>query len=99
MDNEALFESIMLDEADHALLDADLAKIAAMIERAAAAIDGAAARPATPDAAWQRIVPEADPAGQPEGAEQADVVNARHEIAPSGITVPAGVLNVPRVVG
>jgi len=96
MDEQALFEAMMLDGADRALLESDLAKIAAMIERAAAAIDGTVSHPAKPDAAWQRIVPESDPAVQP---EQADVVPARHEIASGGITVREGVLTVPRVVG
>ena len=100
MDNEALFESVMLDEADHALLAADLSKIAAMIERAAHAIDGVGTVPATPDPAWQKTVPESDPAsgsfGQP---ERADVVTARHEIAHGGVTVAADALTVPRVVG
>lgn len=96
MDEKALYEAIMLDEADRSLLDADLAKIAAMIGRAASAIDGAGGQPAKPDAAWQRIVPESDTAAQP---EKADAVTARHEIRQSGITVREGVLTVPRVVG
>jgi len=96
MDEQALFEAMMLDGADRALLESDLAKIAAMIERAAAAIDGADGHPAKPDAAWQRIVPESDPAAQP---ERTDVVTVRHEITSGGITVRDGVLTVPRVVG
>ena len=95
MDEKALFEAMMLDEADRSLLDADLSRIAAMIGRAAAAIGSTDGQP-KPDAAWQRIVPEADPAAQP---EKTDVVTARHEIAQSGITGPEGVLTVPRVVG
>ncbi len=96
MDEKALYEAMMLNETDRTLLDGDLAKIAVMIERAAAAIDGTDGQPAKPDAAWQRIVPESDAAAQP---EKADVVTAQHEIRQSGITVRDGVLTVPRVVG
>ncbi len=96
MDEKALLEAMMLDEADLAMLAPDLAKIAAMIERAAGATAALNTSPAAPDAAWLRIVPEADPAAQPENT---DVVRARHEITSSGITVPEGKLTVPRVVG
>lgn len=96
MDEKALLEAMMLDEADLAMLAPDLAKIASMIERAAGATADLSAAPAKPDAAWLRIVPEADSAAQPENA---DVVRARHEITLSGITVPADKLTVPRVVG
>ena len=96
MDEKALLEAMMLDEADLTLLAPDLAKIASMIGRAAEAVAELQAVPAKPDAAWLRMVPENDPA---EPAETADTVRVRHEITASGITVPAGKLTVPRVIG
>lgn len=96
MDNKALFESVMLDDEDSALLTADLSKITAMIDRAAQAIDGIEAAGAPkPDASWQITVPASDPAVFANGA---DVVAARHEIACDGLTVSGETMTVPRVV-
>ncbi len=96
MEEKALLEAMMLDGADLSMLAPDLTKIAAMIGRAAEATADLSRTPALPDAAWLRIVPENDPAEQPEGM---GLVRAQHEIAVSGMTVPAGKLTVPRVVG
>lgn len=96
MDEKALLEAMMLDEADLALLAPDLAKIAAMVRRAAEATADLSTDPAKPDAAWLRMVPENDPAGP---AESGDTVCVRHEIAVSGAAVPAERMTVPRVVG
>lgn len=96
MDEKALLEAMMLDASDLAMLAPDLAKIAAMIGRAAEATADSGKTPVQPDAGWLRIVPENDPSEQPQGT---DAVRARHEIAVSGITVPAEKLTVPRVVG
>ena len=96
MDEKALLEAMMLDEADLALLAPDLAKIASMIGRVAEAVAELQAVPAKPDAAWLRMVPETDPAGS---AEEPAAVRIRHEITVSGISVPAERMTVPRVVG
>lgn len=93
MDEKALLEAMMLDEADLALLAPDLAKIASMIGRAAEAVAELQAVPAKPDAAWLRMVPETDPDGS------AEAVRIRHEIIVSGVSVPAERMTVPRVVG
>lgn len=93
MDNKALFESVMLDDADAALLAADLSKIAAMIEHAAHTIDGMDNTP-KPDAAWQRTVPASDPETD---TGDADIVTARHEVKADGRTVSEPI-TVPRVV-
>lgn len=97
MDEKALLEAMMLDEADLAVLAPDLAEIAGMIGRAAAATAEltANAAPAETDAGL-RMVPESDPEMR---AGDGSSVPLRHEIAVSGMTVPAGVLCVPRVVG
>lgn len=93
MDEKALLEAMMLDEADLVLLAPDLAKIASMIERAAEAVAELQTVPAKPNAAWLRMVPETDPDGP------AEAVRIRHEITVSGISVPAERMTVPRVVG
>lgn len=95
-DNKSLLESVMLDAADAAMLSADLSKIRGMIDRAARAIGGRDAVPAEPDDRWLRMVPESDPAAQP---EDADTVTVRHEISDGGTSVVNGTLTVPRVVG
>lgn len=95
MDNKALLDSVMLDEADYAMLAADLSKIKAMIERAAQTIGKTDAIPVKPDAAWQKIVPVSDPAAEVGGA---DVVPVRHEITAGSLTLPTESLTVPRIV-
>ena len=96
MDEKALLEAMMLDEADLALLAPDLAKIASMIGRAAEAVAELQTAPAKPDAAWLRMVPETDPAVP---ADETAAVRIRHEITVSGVSVPAERMTVPRVVG
>lgn len=96
MDEKALLEAMMLDEADLSVLASDLAKIAGMIGRAADATAELSKTPAVPDDVWLRIVPENDPAAS---HESANTVCARHEIADSGIRIASEALTVPRVVG
>ncbi|MGN1346239.1 MAG: hypothetical protein ACI4V1_05605 [Eubacteriales bacterium] len=96
MENQFLFESVMLDEADSARFSADLAKIVARIQRADAAMpSGAACRP---DSMWQRCVPVSDPAPE-KGSPDTDIVPVRHEIVADDSFRLAQPLTVPRVVG
>ncbi len=98
MDNKTLFDSVMLDDADIPMLSADLARISAMIERAARAVEPLTA-PATgrapkPDEQWQAMFPSTDENPPGDGT---DVVPVKHEIIPDGLTL-SGSVNVPRVV-
>ncbi len=96
MDNKTLFDSVMLDEADVPMLSADLARISAMIDRAARAVDPLieAGRAPKPDETWQAMTPSSD---DPSPRDGADIVPVTHEIAGDGLTLP-GSVNVPRVV-
>ncbi len=96
MDSKALFDSVMLDDADSLRFAEDLAAIAGMIDRAAQVIDAMENADAPkPDAAWQKCVPSSDTAVQDGGA---DVVPVRHEIVPDDRACPVEPLTVPRVV-
>ncbi len=96
MDNKTLFDSVMLDETDAALLTPDLVRIADMIARAATAVEplvNAGCVP-KPDETWQAIVPATDE-NLPHG--DTDIVPARHEITEDGLSLSGSVI-VPRVV-
>lgn len=98
MDNTTLFDSVMLDDADIPMLSADLARISAMIERAARAVEPLIApttgRVPKPDEQWQAMSPSTDENPPCNGA---DVVPVKHEIAENGRPL-SGPINVPRVV-
>lgn len=93
---DSLFDSVMLDGADSLRFSDDLTAIAAMIDRAAQAIDAMENADAPkPDAAWQKCVPSSDTAVQ---EDVADVVTLRHEVVSDERARPAEPLTVPRVV-
>ncbi len=92
MDNDALFEAMLLDPAADADLLCDIATIVERVKRVATGEEVTT----SPDDTWQRAVPSADSAEQPCGA---DVVRLGHDIVLSGLTVAQERLSVPRIIG
>lgn len=93
---DSLFDSVMLDGEDSLRFAEDLTAIAAMIDRAAQAIDTMENTDTPkPDTAWQKCVPSSDTAVREDGA---DVVTVRHEVVSDERARPAEPLTVPRVV-